>query len=119
MRKYVLMRLLHIIPVLLGATFVVFALLSLSPGDPAQLILGLGARPEELEMMREQLGLNDPLLVRYVKYMAGVVTGDFGTSYTTRQPVMDMIMLRLPNTLMLAFGSIFLILIVAVPLGVL
>lgn len=119
MRKYVFMRLLHIIPVLLGATFVVFALLSLSPGDPAQLILGLGARPEELEMMREQLGLNDPLLVRYVKYMAGVLTGDFGTSYTTRQPVLDMITLRLPNTLILAFGSILLIMIVAIPLGVL
>ncbi len=119
MRKYVFMRLLHIIPVLLGATFVVFALLSLSPGDPAQLILGLGARPEELEMMREQLGLNDPLLVRYLKYMAGVLQGDFGTSYTTRQPVWDMIALRLPNTLLLAFGSIALIFIVAIPLGVL
>lgn len=119
MRRYVLMRLLHIIPVLLGATFVVFALLSLSPGDPAQLILGLGARPEELEMMREQLGLNDPLPVRYVNYMAGVLQGDFGTSYTTRQPVWDMIMLRLPNTLKLAFGSIVLIAVVAIPLGVL
>src|SRR5690606_17063059 len=95
MRRYVLMRLLHIIPVLLGATFVVFALLSLSPGDPAQLILGLGARPEELEMMREQLCLNDPLPVQYVNHVAGALQGNFGTSYTTRQPVWDMSMLRL------------------------
>src|SRR5690625_1715838 len=118
MRKYVLMRLLHIIPVLLGATFVVFALLSLSPGDPAQLILGLGAKPEELEMMREQLGLNDPLLVRYVKYMGGVLQGDFGVSYSTRRPVAELLAARLPNTLLLSLGSIALILIVAVPLGV-
>ena len=107
MRKYVVIRLLHIIPVLIGATFLVFSLLSLSPGDPAQLILGLGARPEELEMMREQLGLNDPLLVRYFKYMGGVLTGDFGTSYTTRQPVLEMISLRLPNTLILSLDRCF------------
>lgn len=119
MRKYVFMRILHIIPVLIGATFFVFALLSLSPGDPAQMILGMGAKPEELAMMREQLGLNDPLLVRYGRYMAGVLRGDFGTSYTTKQPVAAMIGLRLPNTLILSFGSLVLIMVVAVPLGVL
>lgn len=118
MSKYVFTRLLHIIPVLIGATFLVFALLSLSPGDPAQLILGMGAKPEELAMMRDQLGLNDPLLVRYAKYMGGVLTGDFGTSYSTKRPVLEMIGLRLPNTLILSFGSLLLIIIVAIPLGV-
>ncbi len=118
MTSYVLKRLTHIIPVLIATTLLVFALLSLSPSDPAQLILGLGAKPEQLAMMREQLGLDDPLLVRYARYMGGVLTGDFGTSYSTKRPVLEMIGVRLPNTLILAFGSLALILIVAIPLGV-
>ncbi|MCC6311873.1 MAG: ABC transporter permease [Trueperaceae bacterium] len=118
MTSYALKRLTHIIPVLIATTLLVFALLSLSPSDPAQLILGLGAKPEELAMMREQLGLNDPLLVRYARYMGGVLTGDFGTSYSTKRPVLEMIGVRLPNTLVLAFGSLTLILVVAIPLGV-
>ena len=118
MFKYVVTRLLHIVPVLIATTLLVFALLSLSPSDPAQLILGLGAQPEELEMMREQLGLNDPLLVRYARYMGGVLSGDFGTSYSTDRPVLEIIAARLPNTLILAFGSLLLILIVAIPLGI-
>lgn len=118
MANYVLKRLLHIVPVLIATTLLVFALLSLSPSDPAQLILGLGAEQEQLDMMREQLGLNDPLLVRYARYMGGVITGDFGNSYSTRRPVAEMIRVRLPNTLILAFGSLVLVLIVAIPLGV-
>lgn len=118
MSKYVLKRLLHIIPVLIGVTFLVFVLLSLSPGDPAQAILGVGAKPEELAMMREQLGLNDPLLLRYLRYMGGVLKGDFGTSYSIKQPVLDIIRIRLPNTLILSFGSLLSIFIVAIPLGI-
>ncbi len=118
MTTYVLQRLLHIVPVLLATTLLVFALLSLSPSDPAQLILGMGAKPEELAMLREQLGLDDPLLVRYVNYLGGAVQGDFGVSYSTKRPVFEMIGVRLPNTLILAFGSLMLILLVAVPLGV-
>lgn len=118
MSKYILNRLLQIIPVLIGVTFLVFALLSLSPGDPAQMILGVGAKPEELAMMREQLGLNDPMIVQYLRYMGKVVSGDFGTSYTTKQPVLKMMSIRLPNTLLLSFGSLFLILIVSIPLGI-
>ena len=118
MTSYVLKRLMHIVPVLVATTLLVFWLLSLSPSDPAQLILGLGAEPEQLEMMRDQLGLNDPLIVRYARYMGGVLTGDFGTSYSTRRPVAEMIGVRLPNTLILAFGSLVLVLVVAIPLGV-
>lgn len=118
MTKYFLTRLLHVIPVLIATTLLVFALLSLSPSDPAQLILGMGAKPDQLEMMREQLGLNDPLLVRYARYMGGVVTGDMGMSYSTNRPVAELIGARLPNTLILAFGSLLLILIVAIPLGI-
>ncbi len=118
MTRYVLTRLLHIVPVLIVTTLLVYVLLDRSPGDPAHLILGLGATPQELEMMRDQLGLNDPLLVRYANYMGGVVTGDLGTSYSTRRPVAEMIGTRLPNTLILAFGSLALIMLVAIPLGI-
>jgi peptide/nickel transport system permease protein len=118
MTSYVLKRLMHIVPVLVATTLLVFWLLSLSPSDPAQLILGLGAEPEQLDMMRDQLGLNDPLIVRYARYMGGVLSGDFGNSYSTRRPVAEMIGVRLPNTLILAFGSLVLVLAVAIPLGV-
>ena len=118
MSKYVFKRLLQIIPVLIGVTFLVFVLLSLSPGDPAQAILGVGAKPEELAMMRDQLGLNDSLVVRYLRYMGGVLKGDFGTSYSIKQPVLEIIKIRLPNTLILSFGSLLLIFIVAIPLGI-
>ncbi len=118
MTSYALKRLLHIVPVLIATTLLVFWLLSFSPSDPAQLILGLGAESEQLEMMRDQLGLNDPVIVRYARYMGGVLTGDFGTSYSTRRPVSEMIGVRLPNTLVLAFGSLLLVLVVAIPLGV-
>src|SRR5690554_1829328 len=112
MTRYILTRLLHIIPVLIITTLLVFAVLSLSPSDPAQLVLGMGATNEQLEMMRGQLGLNDPLLVRYLRYMGGVLTGDLGMSYSTNRPVAELIGTRLPNTLILAFGSVLLILIV-------
>src|SRR5699024_6141988 len=118
MTRYVLTRLLHTIPVLIVTTLLVFVILSFSPSDPAQLVLGLGATQEQLEAMREQLGLNEPLPVRYVKYMAGVLTGDFGVSYTTNRPVAELIGTRLPNTLILAFGSLLLVLLVALPLGI-
>ncbi|MBX3144643.1 MAG: ABC transporter permease, partial [Trueperaceae bacterium] len=118
MTSYALRRLLHIVPVLIATTLLVFWLLSFSPGDPARIILGLGAEADQLEMMREQLGLNDPVVVRYARYMGGVLQGDFGTSYSTRRPVSEMIGVRLPNTLILAFGSLLLILVVAIPLGV-
>lgn len=118
MRKYVLKRLLQIILVIVGVTFLVFTLLHFSPGDPAQMILGVGAKPEEIAMAREQMGLNDPMIVQYLRYMGNLLRGDFGTSYTTKQPVIRMIGIRLPNTLILSFGSLFLILIVSIPLGI-
>ena len=73
MYKYVIKRLLMLIPVLLGVTFIVFFILNLSPGDPAAMILGDQASAEALEMKREELGLNDPLLLRYGRYIWDMV----------------------------------------------
>lgn len=119
MRKYICKRLLMMIPVLLGISFVVFGLLELSPGDPAQVILGQRATPESIAALREQMGLNDPFLVRYVRYIAGVLTGDFGTSYRTKLPVLQEILTRLPVTLIIATGSMVMMVLLALPIGIL
>lgn len=119
MGKYICKRLLMMIPVLLGISFVVFGLLELSPGDPAQVILGQRATPESIAALREQMGLNDPFLVRYVRYIASALTGDFGTSYRTKLPVLQEILTRLPVTLIIATGSMVMMVILALPIGIL
>lgn len=118
MSRYILKRLVQMVPIVIGVSIIVFLLLSLSPGDPAKMILGINAKEQELQMMREQLGLNDPIPVQYFNYMKKVLVGDFGTSYSTKQSVIEMIGVRLPPTLILSFGSLITILIVAVPLGI-
>ena len=91
MYKYVLKRLLMLIPVIIGVTFIVFFILNLSPGDPAAIILGDQASAEALAMKREELGLNDPLLVRYGHYMINMLHGDLGTSCTRTTPTVPVI----------------------------
>jgi len=103
---------------MIGVTFFLFMLLSLMPGDPARTVLGSNATEEQLELFRDQNGLNDPTLVQYFNYMRHAVTGDFGISYNTRLPVTQMIGVRVGTTLMLSFSSMFLTIFVAMPLGV-
>lgn len=118
MYKYIVKRLLMMIPVLLGVTFIVFFILNLSPGDPAAMILGDQASEEALEMKREELGLNDPLLVRYGHYIADMLHGDLGTSYKNDLSVWDQIMERLPNTAILAVAGILVALLIGIPTGI-
>lgn len=118
MIRYIIQRLLMMIPILIGVTLFLFLLLTLTPGDPAVIALGSDAQPEQLALFREQNGLNDPLLIQYVKYMLKVVTGDLGTSYLTRQSVNSMIAIRAPTTLFLSFTSMFLAIGVSMPLGI-
>lgn len=98
MAKYIIKRVFMLIPILIGVTLLVFILLSFTPGDTARLVLGSTATEEQLEMFREEHGLNDPLLVQYAEYMLGVVRGNLGTSYATRQAVSDMIGARVGYT---------------------
>jgi len=118
MIRYIVKRLVLIIPILIGVTFFVFMLLSLTPGDPARVALGSGATDEQLALFRAQNGLNDPLIMQYLKYMGHAVTGNLGTSYITRQSVSSMIAVRAPTTLTLAFSSMFLTIIASMPLGI-
>ena len=87
MIKFIIKRLIALIPVLIGVSLLVFFILDLAPGDPAKTILGEQARPEDIEALREEMGLNDPFFVRYGRYMWDLCHGDLGTSYKTRAPV--------------------------------
>ena len=118
MYKYVIKRLLMLIPVLLGVTFIVFFILNLSPGDPAAMILGDQASAEALEMKREELGLNDPLLLRYGRYIWDMVHGDLGVSYKNNISVWDQVMERFPNTAILAVAGILVVLLIGIPTGI-
>jgi len=117
MLKFILKRVLLMIPVVLGISFLVYSIIALTPGDPAQLILGADTDPALLALKREEFGLNDPFLIRYLKYIGGVVTGNFGTSYRTGLPVIEELALRLPKSLIIAMGGIGLSVVFGVPLG--
>ncbi len=119
MGRYILKRLLLMIPVLLGISLLVFTMLELSPGDPAQIILGMKATPEALDNLREQMGLNDPFLVRYIRYIANAVRGDFGTSWRTNLSVVQEIVQRIPVTLRVALGAMVLMVLIGIPVGIL
>jgi ABC-type dipeptide/oligopeptide/nickel transport system permease component len=115
---YVARRLLAAIPVLIGVTIAVFLLVHLIPGDPAAMIAGPDAPPEEVERIREELGLNRPLPVRYLHYVEGLLRGDLGRSLLTHRPIAGELRARFPATLELATASVFLSVVVGVPIGV-
>ncbi len=119
MLKYILKRIVAIIPVLLGITFLVFFIMHLAPGDPVRLILGDGASVEAYEQMREDMGLNDPLLVQYGKYLWNFAHGDMGVSYISKRSVSDEVFARFPATFKLALVSALVSIIIAIPLGIL
>ena len=103
MAKYILKRILYMIPVLLGVSFLVFAILSLTPGDPGSIILGITAKPADIARLNAEFGYDKPFFVRYFTYIGNILFRfDMGTSYATRQPVINSIVARFPNTLLLA-----------------
>lgn len=120
MGKYILKRLLQIIPVLIGISFIIFFILDMTPGDPARLILGQSANAEAVEQLREEMGLNDPFFVRYFNYMKDIILHfDFGESYRTSKPVFEDILSRLPVSLGLASCGMVASLCFGLPLGIL
>jgi len=106
------------IPILLAVTFIVFTLLYITPGNPAELMLGQNATPEAVAALEEELGLNRPFLVRYVDYLVGLLHLDMGTSYVTKEAVSTRIWNCVPCTLELAAISIFLAAVIGVPIGI-
>lgn len=118
MIRYIFKRLLMLIPVMLGVTFLVYFIISLTPGDPAAIILGNGATQESIQELREEMGLNEPVIVQYGSYMKGLLTGDMGTSYSTGKKVLGEVSQRFPNTFKLTFSAIFLAILISIPIGV-
>ena len=120
-KKQIGKRFLQILIVLFGISFLTFGLTYLSPGDPAEIMLtecGNLPTPELLEQTRHELGLDQPFLVQYAKWFAGMVTGDMGTSYVSKRDVYDTFAEKLPATILLTVSSVILTMLVAIPLGI-
>ncbi|WP_110954925.1 nickel/cobalt ABC transporter permease [Anaerosinus massiliensis] len=121
MRNYILWRLVGVIPILMGISFLAFVLITLSPSDPAEVALRVNEivpTPEAIAKTREQLGLDKPFFTRYIDWLAASVQGDFGNSYVNNKPVFDEIMTALPATLYLSAAALLLTVIVSVSSGV-
>jgi peptide/nickel transport system permease protein len=117
MTAYLTQRLLIALATLLVASLVVFAVLEILPGDPARLMLGINATPDAVEALREQMGLNHSLPVRYLNWIGGLATLDLGRSYTYSVPVIDLVAERVAVSLPLALISLFLSVAIAIPVG--
>ena len=119
MIKFITKRLLWVIPIMIGVSLVVFAIMHYSPGDPATIILGESAPPEAIEQLRAEMGLDKPFLIQYFRYISNAVLNfDLGRSYISNRAVSSEILTRLPNTLKLAGLSIAIATLIGIPLGV-
>ena len=116
--RYLIRRILLTIPVLLGVATLVFSLIHLVPGDPAEAMLGEGASQKDVAELRTRLGLDRPLHEQYGSFMSGLVRGDLGTSFRTSQPVTTAIAERVPATVELALAAMLVAMLVALPLGI-
>ena len=118
MRRYLARRLLLLVPVLVGVSIVIFGVLHLSPGDPAEIMLGSQATQEDLARLREALGLNEPLPVQYAHWVSHVVRGDLGRSIWMKRPVLPEVLGRLGATLLLTGTALLLSTVGGLALGV-
>ena len=117
MLRFIIKRLLLVIPTLLGITIIVQLFIVITPGDPARMLAGNQVSEEEVEIIRQEMGLNDPFIVRYGNYMKGIFRGDFGKSYRTKTSVLGEMLKRFPYTLLLVSISIVLAILIGIPLG--
>ncbi len=118
MYRYVIKRLLLMIPVIIGVSFLVFFIMDMAPGDAVDVLAPEGATAEDLEAIRHDLGLDKPVVVRYIDYMAGMLRGDLGVSYISKTDVFQTYVEKLPATIKLSFASILISVILSVPLGI-
>lgn len=119
MKKYIILRLLSFIPVVLGVVTIAFLLMQLLPGDPAVVMLAKsGASADQIDQLRHQLGLDDPLHMQYLRFLGNAIRGDFGHSVWSHRPVMNLILEQLPRTIELAVAALFVSLVFGTLLGV-
>ena len=122
MFKYILKRLISLIPILIGISFISFALIYFTGGDAVAVryeAIGGVLSPELINQKREELGLNRPFIIQYLSWLLGVIQGDMGISYVSGKPVFGYIFSKLPNTLLLSVSSLLTTLIISLPLGIL
>lgn len=119
MANYIFRRILSMIPTLLIVAVIVFLITRMIPGNPAAVMLGPQAGVDEVEKLTEQLGLNDPLYKQFIDYIGGLLQGDFGNSLSYHQPIVNLILERFPNTLILAVSALMIAFMVGVPAGIL
>lgn len=118
MLRYVVKRLLLLIPILLGISLIVLVLIDLAPGDIARYVAGAEATDEEVDAVRDSLGLNDPLIVRYGRFIWNACHGTFGTSFIKKTDVMTDMMVRFPYTVLLATLSVSIAVLAGIPIGI-
>ncbi|MCR8724663.1 nickel ABC transporter permease [Frigidibacter sp. ROC022] len=118
MTRFIIGRLISTIPVLLGVSLFAFFVLRLAPGDPVMMMMPADSTQAEIEELRRELGLDQPVLVQYFAWLRQILAGNFGTSLFTSQPVLSEIMSRFPNTLLLAVTAIILAIVLGMPLGI-
>ena len=119
MLRYTIRRILQLIPVVIGVSFIIFFIMDLAPGDIVD-IEGAeeGLTQEEMDQRREEYGLNDNVVIRYGRYMLNFIQGDLGTSYTTKKPVLDEFLAKLPSTMKLAAASALVSVVISLTLGI-
>lgn len=115
---YLLRRLFWVVIVIIGATLIGFLITKLAPGDPARVILGVQANPEDVAALREKLGLNRPIIVQYGQWLGDIFKGDFGTSLVTGNPIGPILLRRLSHTFQLGAAGMLVGMLIAFPLGV-
>jgi len=115
--RYVVRRFLSAVPLVLGIATIIFFLVNLAPGDPTLLLISPGANADVIQQMRENFGLDQPVHVRYVKWIGAMLTGDFGYSFSHSRPVLDVIRDFLPNTLILSACALFVAFLLGIVLG--
>ena len=121
MIKYIIKRLLQLIPILVGITFLSFAMMRLAGGDAVTYMYdnaGAAVSQEVIDETRKEYGLDQPFLVQYAKWFAGMATGDMGTSYVSKRDVYDTFAEKLPATILLTVSSVLLTMLIAIPLGI-
>lgn len=119
MIKYILRRVLVSIPVLFGVTLIAYFIMTLAPGDAVDMLVSPGLSPQDIALKREALGLDEPVLLRYVKWLNELSHGNLGYSFTNRRPVTERIGERIGPTLTLTLGALLLSYVIAIPIGVL
>ena len=118
MIRYVIKRFILVIPVLLGATLLVFTIMDMTPGDPVKQLVGGDATQEDIDAMREKMGLNDPFVVRYARFIFNLLHGVLVPSYLNNLEVSSQILERLRNTMILAGAEVFIAVVIGIPVGI-